>query len=491
MNETRSSPEKKHTAGPRPERRYGSMKRRWIANSLSVVSALIIFAVLTISFGVGQYYYDSLKIQLSNRALSTSEFISTFLSRSYEEFYTNSEQIVSSFAEKDRLELQIVDSTGRVMFSSSGISAGFIPLTGDVEQSLAGNAPAVWSGVNPTTGERVMSASSPLYYYSGQVIGAVRYSTSMVKVDRHIYLFSISAAAVGLAVFLLVFFSNYYFIRSIVNPVLRLNEMARAIAAGSYGIQIENQSSDEIGELCNSINYMSEQISRSEKMRNDILSSVSHELRTPLTAISGWTETLMAGENLPPLEQQGLSIIHDEARRLNQMVEELLDYARLEGDRLFIQTAVFDLSGEFADAVYMYTEFFKRCGITIHYNEPDEPVMVMGDRDRLRQVFINILDNAAKYGAAGGRIDLSISTHDHQAVVTIHDYGAGIPAENLPYIKDKFYRGSQQTGRGTGIGLSVSEEIIKLHGGTLEIESPGQRGTIVRVSLPLYTPTAE
>ena len=227
-----------------------------------------------------------------------------------------------------------------------------------------------------------------------------------------------------------------------------------------------------------------------EKSKNDFISSVSHELRTPLTAIAGWTDTIEGSLDDKKLASQGLEIIKKETRRLSQMVEELLDFSRIESGGMRLQTEPFDLRGELYDAVFTYTDMLRQQGLQVDYSEPDEPILVFADRNRLKQVFLNIIDNAGKYGADGYRVQVSASTHDGQCVVHIRDFGQGIPPDELPFVKQKFYKGSAK-GRGTGIGLSVCSDIVRLHGGTLDIESTVGQGTDVIITLPLYRENPE
>jgi signal transduction histidine kinase len=286
-----------------------------------------------------------------------------------------------------------------------------------------------------------------------------------------------------------IIFANSLFIRSIVGPILQINQLAQTIKSGQYGARLDVAFNDEIGELCNTLNGMSAELARMEQVKNDFISSVSHELRTPLTAIKGWTETLMDEEDAA-LRGAGLRIMQKETGRLNQMVEELLDFSRMESGRLRLQTEYVDLRGELYDAVFIYRDMLAQEGLRVVYTEPEEPVVVNADRNRMKQVFLNVIDNAGKYGRDGDRVEVSIAAEAGNCVVHIRDFGQGIPAEELPRIKEKFFKGSAK-GRGTGIGLAVCNEIVELHGGTLEVSSTYGAGTDVCVRLPLQIHKSE
>ena len=215
---------------------------------------------------------------------------------------------------------------------------------------------------------------------------------------------------------------------------------------------------------------------------------MSHELRTPLTAINGWGETLLedAGSEDPEQLRRGISIILKESRRLTNMVEELLEFSKMEDGRftLRMEPAV-ELQAEFEDAFYTYRELFRQEGIELHYAAPDEDLpSIPGDPERLKQVFCNVLDNAAKHGGSGKRIDTAISREGDFLVLRIRDYGPGIPEAELPFVKQKFYKGSSKA-RGSGIGLAVCDEIVRLHNGIFQIDNAEGGGTVVTIRLPL------
>ena len=234
------------------------------------------------------------------------------------------------------------------------------------------------------------------------------------------------------------------------------------------------------------INQMAEGLEETEKMKNEFISSVSHELRTPLTSIRGWVETLRTLDD-PEDEnyRKGLEIINNETARLYNMVEELLDFSRLQNGRLKMDCRLLDLVAELTDAVLFCEARIQREGLLLSYNEPEEMIPVYADPDRLRQVFINILDNAIKYSAPGGRITVKIWQGEYKAFIEIIDQGRGIPPEDLENVKTKFYKGSNSV-RGSGIGLALVDSIMTALDGTLDLKSTLGRGTVVTLGLPLY-----
>lgn len=456
-----------------------------MVNSISVVLFIVLLAVAAFSAAMGSYYYSTLSESLKQKAENA---ISSFdYYRTEAEYYDNARAVVAGEPNSDKLEVEYLDADGQIRFSSSDLTAFRSPGTPDIAEAISMKRTKVWIGADPSTGEHIMAASSPLMI-DGEVVGVMRYVTSLNKVDKQIIIIVAIALGIGLGILGMVYFSNLYFIRSIVDPVAGITETAKRIAAGSYGVQIEKRYDDEIGALTDAINDMSLKTNQSEKMKNEFISSVSHELRTPLTAINGWAETIMNGEVRDAGDvKKGMGIIVSEARRLTNMVEELLEFSRIQDGRFTLSVEPMDIKAELEDAVYTYREFFRREGIELNHFDCDEEFPpIAGDPERLRQVFCNLLDNAAKHGGSGKRIDTAIARDEDQAVITIRDYGPGIPAEELPHVKYKFYKGSSKA-RGSGIGLAVCDEIITRHEGTLEIGNAEGGGCIVTIRLPIRT----
>lgn len=460
------------------------IRKRWLLNSVGVVLLILLLAVGAFAATLWSYYYTSTGDDLSRKASSTA---SGFQNYTQMEYSVAAQQTVNNYEEKSQLELQFLDASGAVVYSANALTAGSTPETPDILGALENQVTTPWMGKDPSTRERIVAASSPVVY-QGVTVGVIRYVTSLSAIDRQ-FIFSMSVIVLtALVIFAMVYFSNLYFVRSIVEPLAGITETARLIADGSYGVQIEKKYDDEIGELTDTINDMSLKIKQSEKTQSEFISSVSHELRTPLTAINGWAETLQSGELQDPRDvRKGMDIIVSEARRLTNMVEELLEFSRISEGRFTLAVEPLDLKAELEDAVYTYREFFRREGIELAYQDcEEESIPISGDPERLRQVFCNLLDNAAKHGGSGGRIDVSISQDLLDAVIQIRDYGPGIPEEELPFIKNKFYKGSSKA-RGSGIGLAVCEEIINRHEGALEIGNAEGGGCLVTIQIPIKT----
>jgi len=328
----------------------------------------------------------------------------------------------------------------------------------------------------------VMAITRVVRDSSGSLIGSIRYMVSMDRADQQTTVVILTLVAVGLFIMLLITFSGMYFIRSIVTPIRQMSATAKQIAQGDFEVRIEKSKDDEIGQLCEAINDMASELGATERMKNDFISSVSHELRTPLTAIKGWAETLHDGAD-PVTAEKGISVIIRESERLSGLVEELLDFSRLQSGRLRLMVSKIDILAELDEAVYMFTDRARTEHKQLNYEENTVLSPVYGDVDRLRQVFVNIIDNALKYTGEGGTITVSPKEADGFIQVVIRDTGCGIPAEHLPNVKKKFYKANQLV-RGSGIGLAVADEISVLHGGSLTVESREGVGTTVTISLP-------
>lgn len=472
-------------------KKMSGIRSRWLTHNVSLMVLLVLACAVAGIVALSSYYYSCMRNGLEAQLKTTADFFETYISNSQEEFYGSVYSFTQNYEGKNDLELEFLNSGGEIISSSFGLASGSQPETEDVKGALEQQKLSSFQGKDPQTGERILAVSIPVMASDGQVAGALRLVTSLRLANRQILLWAGAIGLIALFVMVLVWGTGMYFIHSIATPVMEITETAKRIASGGYGTQIQAkfaENNDEIGELARTINNLSLQISQTEKMQSEFLSSVSHELRTPLTAISGWGETLMTSDEMDPVEtRRGIVTMLKETKRLTSLVEELLEFSRIQDGRFKLNVETSDLRGVFEDTIFMYGNRLRQEGIDLQYEATDEDIPEIScDPERMKQVFLNILDNAAKYGGDGGKIHCDIHVEGQQLAVRIRDYGPGIPEEELPLVKKKFYKGSSKA-RGSGIGLAVCEEIVSMHGGKLVIAnaSDGEGGCEVTIYLPL------
>jgi signal transduction histidine kinase len=380
--------------------------------------------------------------------------------------------------------VQIIDSEGNIIITSNGFEPEETNMP-DYEMAKSSESnTALWTG-DSNRGEAVMAQTTIFGDYGSGSNGAIRWVISVSGVKKHITLLMLIFLLIGIGVILLAALSGLYFIKSIVKPVGEVSNVARKIAMGDFKARLDvSKNDDEIGELCDAINYMASELGQSETLKNNFISSVSHELRTPLTAIRGWGETArmsVGADN--ELVEKGLDIILHESARLSGLVEDLLDFSRMQSGRLSVNKRITDVTTVLSEAVYMYVEIAKQQQIKLDFVCPQNLHKVMGDPDRLKQVVINVVDNAVKYSTAGGHVLVEAHEEDNCIHIKVIDAGVGIPEQDIDHVKEKFFK-SNTTVRGSGIGLAVADEIIKQHNGLLFLESKEGVGTTVTIVLP-------
>ena len=461
---------------------------RWLKNTVSITLALVLLSATVLSITIGIYYYSQATNTVEAKAYAAQQSIDTYAARGAGDFYQACVDFTNNYLPKDAAALQFVDPDGHIVVSSGeALPAARYAKTEDVLQAAQTKEVAVFRGTDEEFDERVASASAPVFDANGETVGLLRYVLSLRQTDRKVILFCAVFYSIAIVIALVIYISGTYYVRSILEPISEITKTAKRIAGGSYGVQIKRQYDDEIGELADTINDMSNKISQNEKMQTEFVSSVSHELRTPLTAIGGWSETLLSGGATVDSAdaRRGLSIILRETKRLTGMVEELLEFTRMQDGRFTLNIAPGNIRSDFEDTVFMYGNRLKNENITLEYLDNDDDIPEIScDIPRMRQVYLNLLDNAAKHGGEGGKITAEICREDGEIVIRIRDFGPGIPEDELPLVKKKFYKGTSKA-RGSGIGLAVCEEIVTMHNGTLTLSNAEGGGILVTIRLPI------
>ena len=462
--------------------RYKSIARQWIFNVLLVVSLFVIIAEIILFSFIRTVYLERVR----SRANEYAQDFSVLAMVPAENFYSAAREYAENFQYKDKVEIEIIDVYGNVFISTNG----FLPPVGeempDYKLALESESGSAVSESKTTLGEPILCGTNILNDYGGGSNGAIRWRISLEEMNSAVTTLRLIFAATGLLMIAITAFSGLYFTKSIVKPIRDVSSAARKIASGDFETKIDMVHNAEIGELCDSINFMASELSRAENMKNDFISSVSHELRTPLTAIRGWGETAkMSLGTDSEIAEKGLDVVLKEAERLSGLVEELLDFSRMQSGRLSVVMSPMGISEILDEITDMYLEFAHQHNIELEYIRPKEDSVIKGDKNRLKQVFINIIDNAVKYTESGGQVLVEQTESDGCVRITVRDTGVGIPAQDIDRVKEKFFK-SNKTVRGSGIGLAVADEIVKQHKGLIFIESTEGVGTTVTVALPLY-----
>lgn len=466
--------------------------RRWFTSSPVLIMA-ILFLVFVAVFIIGRYYFHSAADSAVHSQFSNS--VNTFFSSSNLTFEEAAREYVENFEDKDTMDVWVIDPNGKVVVSSSGFPVADVSLPDFDTAMRNATGQADYSGKN-SYGEPIRAATYRLTSNS-EPIGAVRYVVSMKQTNRQIFNILFALLIVFFAIGLIMLVSGITFIESIVAPIRQINDVTKRIAGGDLSARMEPQEyHDEISELSENINFMADELSSTDKMKNDFISTVSHEMKTPLTAIKGWAETIQSmGDTDPALTKRGLEVIVEESSRLTGVVEDLLDLSKIVNGRMTLRYEKIDILAELDDTIYVFKDRSMREGIELVYNVPHEPAPAEGDPNRINQVFVNILDNAFKYTEQGGKITVFAELLPPEEEggkanlrVFVEDTGCGISEEELPKVRKKFYK-SNISVSGSGIGLSVVDEIVRMHGGTMDIQSELGVGTCVILSFPVdYVP---
>ncbi len=450
---------------------------------ITIVLLLIVLLLEGVFIVAVHYYYlGSAMETLSSRAVTSATFFNKYL-----EGYSINERaryILENLSTEESSKVEVLSPAGDVIINSFGFASSEHIETPDVKDALI-SGKGTYQSITPLNGERIMAVSIPLRE-SGENIGVLRYSVSAEPLYDVIINIVLNAAWVGLLVILFGFVLSLIIAKRIVGPIQQLTSVAKEMATGNFDVRAEKRYDDEVGTLAVTLNYMSEEMVKSEKIKYDFISSVTHELRTPLTSIKGWGETLLVGDLSDKKETlQGLEVMTGETDRLIGLVEDLLDFSKFQAGEIKVSLQPYDLRGLLEDLLLQFRYRGQTKQIRLYADIPDQPLPVDGDFNRLKQVFVNLLDNAFKFTPAQGEVRLTADYNETLIIVTVADNGEGIEADDLTKLGTKFFKGrSRQSG--SGLGLAICKEIIELHGGRLRIESEFTKGTSVIVELPRY-----
>jgi signal transduction histidine kinase len=439
---------------------------------------IIILTVLIIEIslvkGVKEYFYNNVETILTNQLeLSTSFFERYFSSSDLSDIILDD---VDVFWLHTDAQVQIMDINGKILMDSLGTDTEESIDLQEVEKIIS-EGKLTKIGETTYTTEPIMSVSMPLLKQNTPV-GIMRFTTSLNIANNMIMQISKLLVGLGIVVISISGLISYLLAKSIVKPITELTYVAEKMADAQFKVRSKEYKDAEIDKLSLTLNYMAEEVTRRERIKDDFISSISHELKTPLTSIKGWAITLKSYENLDKgILSDGLEIIETESDRLSNMVDDLLDFSRFTSGRISLVKETVDINKLSRQVTNQLKPRAINNNIEFNITIPEEKIFTVGDVNRIKQVLINILDNAFKF-AVNGIVEFLLYQEDKYVYIKIIDNGPGISEKDLPHIKERFYKGNNANSH-SGIGLSICDEIIKLHNGIFEIYSEEQKGTTV------------
>lgn len=456
-----------------------SIKKKLIRNFLIVILSSIVILDILLMFFVRGYYYDNTENMLINQIDIATNF--------YDKYYSHTSLLmnvydnVDAFWNQTTAEVQLFDEKGNLIMDSIGVNANGEEVKFQVNKALEGET-SKWIGRVDYSYDKVMAIAKPIEV-DGNIIGVIRFVTSLKELDNSILAIVSFFIGISVVVLIIAIILSLVMARNIVEPILKLKDTAKKMAEGDLNQRCDISSSDEIGQLAKTLDYMVDELKERENLKNEFISSVSHELRTPLTAIKGWTITLNDENTDKETLKMGFDIIEKEADRLSGLVEELLDFSRLINDKITLRKSDVYIE-DFSKYIYNYMlPRSERENIKFTVEDNTDGLHMRIDNDRFKQVMINIIDNAFKFTQEQGKIEVKFNEDYKNLYISVIDNGCGIAKHELSRVREKFFKGSNANSN-TGIGLSIADEIVRLHSGELQVYSELYVGTEIKVVLP-------
>lgn len=456
-----------------------SLKGRLAISYLIIIMMTMVITDFTLVTVLRSYFYDNVREALDNQlSVATSTYEKYYSEDTLEDNVANDED---SFWRQTRASVQIINLQGEVILDTTGNRPEGKQESLDILAALEGTKGSV-AYSDEVTKEKLMAVSHPLIS-NGQIVGVLRFITSLNGVNDTMNVIILNFIVFGLGILFLTAFISQIIGKRIIGPIEELTKAAETMAKGNYNIITKKFYEDEIGQLSDTLNHMATEIKKKESLKNDFISSVSHELRTPLTSIKGWAITLQDPLTDPKLLKDGLEIITNESDRLTSMVDELLDFSKFVSGKITLDKEVIEVEKLFDFIETNIADRARRENKEFMVEKSEGMGTITADLNRVKQVFINLLDNSFKFTGVGGKIILSMVRGKQYVDFIVRDNGSGISKNDILKVKEKFYKG--KTSKSTnGIGLSICDEIAILHGGELIIKSEVGIGTEIIFRLP-------
>ena len=465
---------------------FGGLRKKVLKNFIIIIILIVLIFEVFFAIFTTRYYYTSIRQTM----FSQMRYIDTVYNAANMTNIDFNDRVRSILENQNNLQnsniaVNIVNSKGKLIVDQYGFNSNRTIDYVDVRNALkntAGNDMYTYIYEEKDTHENVMSASVAIKS-NGVIQGVVRFSVSLKYVNTEIlkimfYLFFMGLIVIAFSISLSLKFAD-----SIIDPLHELKIFSNMLAKGNYNIKVNKSRiyDDEIGDLANTFENMAQEIQKSEKLKDEFISSVSHELRTPLTSIKGWSETLGL-DNISKEElSMGLGIINDETERLIKLVEELLDFSRMSSNRMKLNIAEVNIENLVSSVINQLRSMAIKKNIRLSFEFLNQDMTIIYG-DKVRQVLINLVQNSIKFTPEEGVISVKVDQTSNETSICVADNGIGIDEKNIANVSKKFFQEDFHKS-GSGLGLAISEEIVKLHGGYLTINSKKNVGTQITITI--------
>ncbi|OQB14944.1 MAG: Alkaline phosphatase synthesis sensor protein PhoR [Firmicutes bacterium ADurb.Bin193] len=439
----------------------------WLSLSIILVCAFVMGIVHTVL--LDRYIISTKTNALLQSARRISE-LTLMLSRNYgpqlENFYVFNLDLI---AQSSQSFIIITDKNGKIINYSTHtrkyITTDSLSLKG-FESVMEGDETAKIGPYNSIFGEKTFTVAVPVQT-GGKVYGAVFLNSPVPDVykDRHT-LFTMLAVSILISS-LLAFILSFFMSKGITKPIRALGRAAHDIARGNYKRRVEISNIAELAELGAAFNTMAESVENHEKVRTAFIGNVSHDLRTPMTTISGFIEGILDGTVPKERQDEYLTIVLNETKRLSRLVSTFLDISKYEENKVELKKTSFDIIEMIRVVILSFQSRTEAKKVGVNFEFEGESAFVHADENEIYRVIMNLMDNAVKFVEPEGKIDISVVTDGAKTRISVGNTGEGIAESDSPYVWDRFYKADKsrtEAGNGTGLGLFIVKSIINQHG---------------------------
>ncbi|MBN2411027.1 HAMP domain-containing protein [candidate division KSB1 bacterium] len=476
-----------------------SLRKKLIFLNLSLLFFVTVAASVISTYEIQKYYKTQILEQMSTQ-LEELEYL-----LANTELADLSQNLLFNFVQQTQMRISLIDSLGIVIFDSnvSRDSLRFLEnhyTRPEIQMSLTKkigydkrNSASIHKPMFYTAKvfDRKSATGNPLL----EKIYFIRLAIPLKKVkdvQKAVFWKIFSGGALALV---LVAFISYFFANRLTFPIHKLSVVAESIKKGNLEAHFEHNKEDELGELADLLNQMLDklrddlvQLHKLEKMRTQFLGNVSHELRTPIFAVQGYLETLIQMKKVEPKKQKKfIKKAYRQTARLNSLLTDLIDISRIESGEMKMIFRNFNLSKWLNKIIDDMKETARENNVILAFvNKNDKNTFVIGDKNRLKQVILNLVNNAIKYNIPEGRVNVGYEQNGDQITIFVSDTGRGISKEHINRIFERFYRVDKERSRdvgGTGLGLAIVKHIVEAHDSRIFVKSEVNEGTTFSFSL--------